>query len=145
MVDAAFRAASGEDVQATVLQAEKAGAVALLSADGYIFACPENLGSMSGEMKAFFDRCYYPVLGKIEGRPYAQMVCAGSDGHGTVKQMTRIVTGWRLREVHPPLIVCTKSQTPEDILAPKMLSPNDTRSCADLGQGFAAGLAMGVY
>ena len=64
-----------------------------MHADGYIFCAPENLAAISGVMKDFFDRCYYPVLGRIEGRPYAQMVCAGSDGENAVRQIARIATG----------------------------------------------------
>ena len=60
---------------------------------------------MAGLMKDFFDRCYYPALGRIEGRPYAVMVCAGSDGSGAARQIERICTGWRLKAVAPALIV----------------------------------------
>ena len=81
----------------------------LLSAAGYLFCCPENLASMTGAMKEFFDRCYYPVLGRIEGRPYAVMVAAGSDGAGAVRQIERIATGWRLKAVAPPKARSTKS------------------------------------
>ena len=79
----------------------------LLKASAYLFAAPENLAALSGEMKEFFDRTYYPVLGKLEGRPYAQMVCAGSDGENAVRQTARIAKGWRLKEVQDALIICT--------------------------------------
>lgn len=117
----------------------------LLSADGYLFAAPENLAAIAGLMKDFFDRCYYPVLGRIEGRPYAQMVCAGSDGENAVRQTARIATGWRLRKVHEPLIVCTHAQTPEAILAPKVIAPDDLEKCRVMGKALAAGLALGVF
>ena len=39
----------------------------LLAAQGYLFVCPENLATMSGMMKEMFDRCYYAVLGQLEG------------------------------------------------------------------------------
>ena len=96
-------------------------------------------------MKDFFDRCYYPVLGRIEGRPYAQMICAGSDGQNAARQTARIATGWRLKEVQPPIILCTDAQTPEAILAPKTIAEADLARCRDLGQAIAAGLAMGVF
>ena len=117
----------------------------LLVADGYIFACPENLASMSGVMKDFFDRTYYPVLGKIEGRPYAVMICAGSDGEGTARQIARIALGWRLKPVAEPLIICTHAQTPEAILAPKVIAEADLTRCRELGATLAAGLAMGIF
>ena len=96
-------------------------------------------------MKDFYDRCYYPALGKIEGRPYAQMVCAGSDGENAARQTARIATGWRLKEVQAPLIVCTHAQTPEEILAEKTIPESDLEKCRELGAAMAAGLGMGVY
>ena len=129
----------------TEAMAEHAARADLLSADGYLFAAPENLAAIAGVMKAFYDRSYYEVLGKIEGRPYAQMVCAGSDGENATRQTARIATGWRLKAVADPLIVNVAAQTPEEILAQKSLSDADLQRCADLGQALAAGLAMGVF
>lgn len=117
----------------------------LLSADGYVFACPENLAAMSGAMKEFFDRSYYPVLGRIEGRPYALLICAGSDGSNAARQIERIATGWRLRRIAPTLIVCTHAQSPERIAAAKTIGSADLERCRELGQTIAAGLAMGIY
>ena len=117
----------------------------LLAADGYLFVCPENLASMAGAMKEFFDRCYYPCLERLNGRPYAAMICAGSDGTGAARQLARIATGWRLKAVAEPLIVNVSAQTPEAILAPKTLSDAQLAPCVDLGATLAAGLAMGVF
>lgn len=144
MAEAAATAAEGE--APTVLKAAAdAGPDDVLQADGYIFCAPENLAAIAGVMKDFFDRCYYPVLGQIEARPYAQMVCAGSDGTNAVRQIARIAQGWRLREVQEPLIVCTHAQTPEEILAEKMIAEEDLAKCRDLGQALAAGLSMGAF
>lgn len=146
MAEAALAGARAEpEVVALLLAAPAAGAHDLLAADGYLFAAPENLASLAGVMKDFFDRCYYPVLGQLAGRPYAQMVCAGSDGTGAVRQVTRIATGWRLREVAEPLIILTRAQTPEAILAPKTIPAPDLARCRDLGAALAAGLALGVF
>ena len=117
----------------------------MFEADGYIFCAPENLAAVAGVMKEFFDRCYYPVLGKIEGRPYAQMICAGSDGENAARQTARIAKGWRLREVQPPLIVCTHAQTPEAILAEKTIPEDQLAKCRDLGAAMGAGISMGVF
>ncbi len=144
MAEAAADAAHAE-TETTLMRAADTGPENLLSADGYIFAAPENLASMSGIMKDFFDRCYYPVLGKIEGRPYAQMICAGSDGEGASRQIARIAKGWRLKPIQPPLIVCTHAQTEAEILAPKHLSEALLSPCRDLGQAFGAGIAMGAF
>ncbi len=141
------RAAADAANEAEVIfkSAAEAGSDDLLAGDGYLFVCPENLASMAGAMKEFFDRCYYPVLGRIEGRPYATMICAGSDGEGVARQIARIATGWRLKAIAEPLIVCTHAQTPEAILAPKTIAEADLARCRELGATMAAGLAMGIF
>ena len=113
------RRAQGVHVQ--MLNAADAGAEHMLAADGYIFVFPENLAAISGAMKSFFDRCYYPCLGALNGRPYAMIVCAGSDGRNSVVQAERIATGWRLRQIAPSAIVCTHAQTQAAILSPLSL------------------------
>jgi multimeric flavodoxin WrbA len=146
MAEAAARGAAQEaEVEVARLAAEAAGPDDLLAADGYLFAAPENLAALSGEMKAFFDRCYYPVLERLNGRPYAALIAAGSDGTNAARQLARIATGWRLRPVAEPLIVCTHAQTPEAILAAKTLPAADLARCEALGQALAAGLALGVF
>ncbi|MHA2941327.1 flavodoxin family protein [Ralstonia mannitolilytica] len=123
--------------------AVEAGPDDVLGADGYLFGTPENLASISGQLKDFFDRCYYPALDRINGRPYACLVCAGSDGQNAVRQIERIATGWRLKRVAEPIVVCTRAQTPEAILAPKHLAVNER--CRALGEVMSAGLALGVF
>ena len=146
MAKAAHEAARSEQGCETVLKfATEAGPDDLLGADGYIFCAPENLAAIAGGMKEFFDRSYYPVLGRIEGRPYAQMICAGSDGENALKQTARIATGWRLKMVQEPFIVCTHAQTQEQILAEKTIGEDDLEKCRELGAAMAAGLAMGVF
>jgi multimeric flavodoxin WrbA len=146
MAEAAATGASAEyEVTVRLLNAVKAEPADVLGADGYLFATPENLASMAGQMKDFFDRTYYPVLDRINGRPYAGLVCAGSDGENAARQIARIATGWRLRAVAAPLIIRTNAQTPEAILAPKTIDPGDLGRCRDLGAALAAGLAAGIF
>jgi multimeric flavodoxin WrbA len=146
MAAAAARGASAEPgVQVRLLAAPAAGPDDLLGAEGYLFATPENLATMAGVMKDFFDRSYYPVLDRLAGRPYATLVCAGSDGAGAARQIARIATGWRLRAVADPVVVCTQAQTPAAILAPKLIAPAELARCAELGAALAAGLALGVF
>ena len=146
MAEAARAAAAAEPaVSVRLLHAAQAGPDDVLAAQGYLFATPENLAAISGQLKDFFDRCYYPVLDRINGRPYASLVCAGSDGQNAARQIARIATGWRLKAVAEPLIVCTHAQTPERILAPKTIEAHDLARCAELGAGLAAGLATGVF
>jgi hypothetical protein len=73
------------------------------------------------------------------------MICAGSDGQNAARQIARIATGWRLRPVAEPLIVCTRAQTPEAILAPKTISAAELSRCNDLGAALAAGLDLGIF
>jgi len=145
MAAAAARAAEGQGVRVRLLHAPAAGAEDVLAADGYLFATPENLAAIAGLMKDFFDRTYYAALGRIEGRPYATMVCAGSDGTSAARQVGRIATGWRLRAIAEPLIICTHAQTPEAILAPKAIGAEDIARCEELGATLAAGMAMGMF
>ncbi|VCU60013.1 Multimeric flavodoxin WrbA [Tritonibacter mobilis] len=144
MAEAAHAGASDEG-SARLVRAEEAGPEDLLAASGYLFCAPENLAALSGTMKEFFDRCYYPVLGQIEARPYAQMICAGSDGENAARQLARIAQGWRLKAVQDPLIICTHAQTPEAILADKVIPEAELQMCRDLGQAMAAGLVMGMF
>lgn len=128
-----------------LLRAQDAHPETMTAAAGLVFVCPENLGSMSGIMKDLFDRTYYPVLGKIDGRPYATAIAAGSAGQGAESQIDRIVTGWRLRRIAEPLIVNLDAQSPELILARKTVSEEDLERCRDLGKAFAEGLRLGIY
>lgn len=146
MAEAAARGAASEPgVRVRLLRAPDARPADVLAADGYVFATPENLAAMAGLMKDFFDRTYYPALGRVEGRPYAALVCAGSDGSNAARQIGRVCTGWRLRAVAEPLIVCTHAQTPEAILSPKAIGAGDLARCEELGAMLSAGLAMGIF
>ncbi len=113
----------------------------VFAAQGYLFCAPENLATLSGEMKEFFDRCYYGVLDRVNGRPYLALVAAGSDGSGAVRQIERICTGWRLRPLAPAHIVLTHAQTPDAIMAPKTLPEAERERCRTLGATMAAWLA----
>lgn len=127
------------------MRAQDAGPADLLAAQGYLFAAPENLAAVAGVMKDFFDRSYYPVLGQVNGHPYALMVYAGSDGSNALRQAERIATGWRLRKVADSLIVCTRAQTPEAIAAPKTIALAELQACEALGEALSNGLALSVF
>jgi multimeric flavodoxin WrbA len=123
--------------EALACRCDRVAPEALLRADALLFATPECLGSMAGPMKTFFDR--------LVGRPYATIVCAGTDGHGAIRQIERIATGWRLRRVAEPVLAITGAQTPEAILAPKRIADADLARAAELGATLAAGTAHGVW
>lgn len=146
MAQAAARGASQESgVRVRIVMAREAGPDDVLQAQGYIFVTPENLASMSGIMKDFFDRTFYAVLDQIIGRAYVSLVCAGSDGENAVRQIDRICTGWRLRKAAEAVIVCTHAQTPEKILAMKTIAPDQLKRCEEAGAALAAGLMLGVF
>jgi hypothetical protein len=84
-------------------------------------------------------------LDRINGRPYAILICAGSDGRNAARQIERIATGWRLKAIADPLIVCTYAQTSEEILRTKQIPPEELRRCEELGAAIAAGLSLGVF
>jgi multimeric flavodoxin WrbA len=147
MVRAAERGAleAEAQVRVRVLHAAEAQSADMLNADGYVFATPENLAAISGVMKHFFDRTYYALLDRIQARPYAALVCAGSDGSNAVRQIERIATGWRLKAIAPALIVCTHAQTPEQILRPKHIGETELAKCREIGATLAGGLALGIF
>jgi multimeric flavodoxin WrbA len=139
----AARTASG--VTVTLKNARDTNADDLISSDGFVFCTPEYLGYISGIMKDLFDRTYYPLLDKIGARPYALMISAGSDGQAAARQMERILTGWRLRLIQPAIIVNVAAQSSHAILQPKQLSAEQLQPCQALGEGFANGLAAGIF
>jgi multimeric flavodoxin WrbA len=146
MAEAAARGAAAETaLRVSLMPASTAGVADVLEASAYLFATPENLASMSGLMKDFFDRTYYGALDRVNGRPYAALICAGSDGSNAARQLVRIATGWRLKAIAEPLIVCTAAQTTERILAAKQIAPASLQLCEELGTTLAAGTALGIF
>jgi NAD(P)H-dependent FMN reductase len=120
-------------VELISLHALQCGAEDLLRADGILLGTPEHFGYMSGALKDFFDRIYYPVEGKMQGRPYALFVSAGTDGTGTLRSVERIVTGCGWTAIAPPLLVVGHVDT--DAL----------QRAEELGATLAAGLDAGIF
>ena len=135
MADAVRKGASGPDLDVDVrfLRARMAGTRDLLWAEGLILGTPENFGYMSGAMKDFMDRTYYPAEGKVQGLPYCLFVSAGNDGTGAVRSIRRIANGYAFREVQEPIIAVGEVGT--DVL---------TR-CEDMGMGMAIALEQGIF
>lgn len=130
-----------DQLNIVIKAAHEADTTDLLQADGMLFCAPENLAALSGAMKEFFDRCYYGALDRLNGRPYALLISAGSDGSNAARQAERICTGWRLTPIAPTHIANLHAQTAEDILAPKTLNPTDYEACKTIGGTLAALLA----
>jgi multimeric flavodoxin WrbA len=93
---------------------------------------PENFGYMSGALKYFFDRIYYPCLDETRGRPYQLFVKARDDGAGAVLSVQRIVAGLAWREIQPPLVVGGN------------LLDEHLEAAHELGMTIAASLEMGI-
>jgi multimeric flavodoxin WrbA len=133
MAEAVERGAKSEQgVRVVVKRCAEAGPEDVLAADGLILGTPENFGYMSGMMKDFLERIFYPCEGRVAGRPWALFVGAGQDGTGAVNSVERIVTGLRLKRIGEPVVVV------------KDLQPGQTAALEELGATFAAGLALGV-
>ena len=134
--DAVLRGASGDDIDGvavTVKSPFDAGPDDVRAAQGIILGTTENLGYMSGALKDFFDRIYYPCLEETQGLPYALYIRAGHDGTGTRRAVETIVTGLRWRAIQDPLIL--KGEYQEAF----------AEDCAQLGALMAAGLEAGIF
>lgn len=122
-----------EGVETRALTPFEAGPEDLLAADGVILGTTENLGYMSGALKDFFDRSYYPVLERTEALPYCLYIRAGHDGTGTRRAVESIATGLKWRPVQEPLI-CRGAWQERFV-----------DDCRDLGMAMAAGLEAGIF
>ena len=109
-------------------------------ANALLIATSENFGGMAGMIKDFLERIYYPCEGRLEGRPYAALVCAGTDGTGAMREVDRVATGLRLHKVHPGLIH-RSGLTARPVVIPDVV----LAQCREIGATLAAGLAAGIY
>ncbi|NKC12206.1 MAG: flavodoxin [Gammaproteobacteria bacterium] len=136
LADAVMRGACLPDIEGVYSQAllaRDAGVEDVLRCDGLILGTPENFGYMSGGMKDFLDRIFYPLQGRVDGLPYALFVCAGNDGSGAKRAVKRIASGLALKEVQTPLIFRGQPDDPA------------LHVCTELGSAMAAGLELGVF
>lgn len=121
-----------EGVDVKVLPPLEAGPDDVLACDGIILGTTENLAYMSGALKDFFDRSYYPCLEKTQGLPFAFYVRAGHDGTGTRRAIESITTGLKWRLVQDPLIC--RGEFQEEFVD----------QCEKLGLSMAASLEAGI-
>lgn len=136
MADAVIAGANSDEVdnvQVRVRSALEADADDLLWCDGFVLGTPENFGYMSGAMKYFLDRTYYPCENKVGGKPYALFVRAGNDGTGAITSIRRILSGLAVREVQEPVLIAGDFDV------------SRLADCKTLGLTMAAGLEAGVF
>jgi multimeric flavodoxin WrbA len=136
MTDAVVGGASDdalEGVDVRVREAFDATADDVRACNAIVVGTPENFGYMSGAMKDFFERVYYPLLDETPGLPYALFVKASTDGDGAVRSVERIVAGLRWRRVVPPVVVVGD------------VGAADVERCRELGATIAAGLEAGLF
>lgn len=126
-----------------VRRAVEATADDVLAADGLLIGSPENFGYMAGLVKDFFDRVFYPCEAAVAGRPYSVFICAGGDGTGAMREIDRIMTGWRMRKVHPGVIARRVGGMAGSSRG--HLDPSDLELVEELGATLAAGIALGAF
>ncbi|MDB4224611.1 flavodoxin family protein [Granulosicoccus sp.] len=136
LADAVVNGANHEDiVGVNVIFREPLDATAddVLNCDGILLGTTENFGYMSGVLKDFFERIYYPCIEHTEGLPYGLYVRAGLDGTGAQSAVERIVTGLKWSAIQP----CVTLKGDYDLTF--------EQQCFDMGMLMAAGLETGVF
>ena len=118
-----------EDVEVVHRPALTASPVDALEADGYVLGAPVNLGMLAGALKHFFDQAYYPCLDVTAGRPFGVYLHGNDDASGALRDLGKIVTGLRWRQVHEHVVVLGQPAT------------SDVESAWDLGATVAAHIA----
>ena len=136
LFNAAKRGAQNEEISGVSVTAKlplDANADDVLSAHAVIVGTTENFGYMSGLIKDFFERVYYPCLEHTQAKPFALYVRAGKDGTGTVRAVTAITTGLKWRAVQEPLMMVGEYK------------PVFAEQCETLGMTIAAGLEANLF
>jgi multimeric flavodoxin WrbA len=134
MAKAVAEGASGiEGAQVVLKQAVEATLQDLLDCQGLAVGTPENFGYMSGMIKDFFDRTYYPAQGKVFRKPYVVFISAGNDGTGALRNIERIAIGYQFKKVFEPVISKGK------------LTAETLEKCRELGETIAGGCVEGIY
>ena len=125
--------ATGVTVEVRVVLAFDAVVDDVMTADGYLLATPENFGYMSGALKDFFDRTYYPCLEHTRGRPYGLLVKAGGGGTAAIDSVVPLASGLDWRPVVEPLV------------AAGGLTDDHLMAARELGSTLAGGMAAGLW
>jgi multimeric flavodoxin WrbA len=135
LVEATLRGANHEDIDGVDVKHVaplQANADDVLWADAIILGTTENFGYMSGALKDFFDRIYYPCLEHTEALPFAAYIRAGLDGSGTKIAIGKITTGLKWKAVQESMILHGDYRTEFET------------QCEELGMLMAASLEAGI-
>ncbi|MEZ5536707.1 MAG: flavodoxin family protein [Thiolinea sp.] len=131
--DAVADGAKSAGIEPVVLSPFDANADHVLQASAIILGTTENFGYMSGALKDFFERIYYPCLEEKQGLSMALYVKAGNDGQGAKASVEKIITGLRWNQVQPPLVLSGDYK------------PEFAEACHELGAGMAEGMKLGIF
>ena len=126
-------ARSIDDTEVILVRAQDATLGDLLDSDGIAIGTPENFGYMSGMVKDFFDRTFYPAQEQVFRKPYVVFVSAGNDGTGALRSVERIAQGYKFKKVYDPVI------------SRGTLTEGDLARCRELGSILAAGCRERIY
>jgi len=119
-----------EDVEVVTRPALTAPEIDVLEADGYLLGTPANIGYMSGALKHFFDRVYYPCLDATARRPYGLYVHGNDDTTGAVRAVETVTAGLGWKAAAHPLTVLGEP------------SKDDLEAAWELGATVAASLTL---
>jgi multimeric flavodoxin WrbA len=122
-----------ENTEVVLKRAQNATLDDLLGSDGLAIGTPENFGYMSGMVKDFFDRTFYPAQDQVFRKPYVIFISAGNDGTGSLRAIERIAQGYKFKMVYEPVISRGK------------LTEDDLAKCREVGSVLAAGCQAGIY
>lgn len=125
-----------EKVNARLCSPFDCDAEAVLGSDAIILFTTENFAYMSGALKDFFERIYYPCLDdpeRNESKPFAVVIRAGSDGTGTDIAVHKITNGLKWKEVQK--VTLCKGDFDEQF----------SQQCETLGLTIAAGLDNDIF
>ena len=135
LVDACLRGAENEDIEGVetrFVPPLQASPDDVFWADAIILGTTENFGYMSGALKDFFDRIYYPCLEYTEAMPFAAYIRAGLDGTGTKVAIGKITSGLKWKPVQESIILQGEYQAEFET------------QCEELGMLMAASLESGI-
>jgi NAD(P)H-dependent FMN reductase len=135
LVDATLQGAQHEDIDGVDIRYKpplQASVDDVLWADAIILGTTENFGYMSGALKDFFDRIFYPCLEHTEAMPFAVYIRAGLDGTGTRIAIEKITSGLKWKAVQAPIIL--QGDYKDEFEA----------QCEELGMLMAASLESGI-